>query len=612
MASAMRTAAGIACVCILALPGAWGQCGAAWETAVGNPGANSTVWSLTSTSEASAVGPALYAGGQFSSVGGTAAKNIAVWNGVAWSPLGTGAENGGVVYAMVVSDGVLYAGGAFGNMGGLAGTKRIAQWDGSTWSDVGGGMSENNAGIRALTFFDGDLYAGGYLNEIGGVTAHKLAKWDGVAWSALPGDPMGSTDIVRALAAFDDGGGEALYVGGDFEDAGGDSNADYILRWDGVSLTALGRGANDDVEALAVWNGELYVAGQFTRVYQADGTEVIANKIAKWDGTTWHALGDGMNTELSYHVWTLAVFDDGAGEALYAGGNFTTAGGLAVDRIAAWDGASWLPVGSADLNGYVYALDTWAYEGGMYVGGTFTTSGTPSANRIVQWGRPLPVSPVDAAADPDTIIVSETSELTASAGGATIEWYTDGCEGTLVGSGEAIIVSPTETTTYYARAFDGTCRSYLCDSIMVTVNCAPPTIALQPTGGVICSGHTHELCVSATGSGTLHYQWLRNGLSLTGAVQPCYQAAQAGTYWCVVTDDCGPTESDAAGVLAATPTSGDFDGDGDADEQDFFAFDDCMGGPGGGVSAGCECVDVNGDDEIDLIDMAAFQIVFGS
>jgi hypothetical protein len=37
----------------------------------------------------------------------------------------------------------------------------------------------------------------------------------------------------------------------------------------------------------------------------------------------------------------LVVFDDGTGEALYASGEFETAGGRTASRVARWDGVSW-------------------------------------------------------------------------------------------------------------------------------------------------------------------------------------------------------------------------------------------------------------------------------
>src|SRR6056297_2178290 len=49
------------------------------------------------------------------------------------------------------------------------------------------------------------------------------------------------------------------------------------------------------------------------------------------------------------------VFDDGSGPALYAGGDFATAGGVAVNNVARWDGSEWTPLGEG-IDGWVEAL----------------------------------------------------------------------------------------------------------------------------------------------------------------------------------------------------------------------------------------------------------------
>jgi hypothetical protein len=58
----------------------------------------------------------------------------------------------------------------------------------------------------------------------------------------------------------------------------------------------------------------LYAGGDFTTA-----AGVAATNIAQWNGTSWSALGSGMNNTVS----ALAV----SASALYAGGAFTTAGG---------------------------------------------------------------------------------------------------------------------------------------------------------------------------------------------------------------------------------------------------------------------------------------------
>ena len=71
---------------------------------------------------------------------------------------------------------------------------------------------------------------------------------------------------------------------------------------------------------------DLYVGGSFPT---AGGS--AATNIAKWDGSSWSALGSGMNQSVS----ALAV----SGSDLYAGGDFTTAGGEA----SAYTARAYLP-----------------------------------------------------------------------------------------------------------------------------------------------------------------------------------------------------------------------------------------------------------------------------
>src|SRR6185436_5932460 len=114
------------------------------------------------------------------------------------------------------------------------------------------------------------------------------------------------------------------------------------------SWSALGSGTGGGgffgalVYALAVSGSDLYAGGEFTT---AGG--IGATNIAKWDGSSWSPLGLGMNGE----VYALAV----SGTNLYAGGTFTMAGGNPASRIARWNGSSWSPLGLG-MNDWVLAL----------------------------------------------------------------------------------------------------------------------------------------------------------------------------------------------------------------------------------------------------------------
>src|SRR5207249_9669097 len=128
-------------------------------------------------------------------------------------------------------------------------------------------------------------------------------------------------------------------------------------------------GANNGVNAAVVdGSGSLYIGGYFIVV-----GDVIANYIAKWNGSSWSALGSGMGGGVSPFVpcvFALAV----SGSDLYAGGRFTTAGGTPANYIAKWNGSSWSAVGSG-MGGATYPyVSALAVSGNdLYAGGDFTT-----------------------------------------------------------------------------------------------------------------------------------------------------------------------------------------------------------------------------------------------
>jgi hypothetical protein len=128
-----------------------------------------------------------------------------------------------------------------------------------------------------------------------------------------------------------------------------------------TSWTNLGSGMQASVRAMAYDGTNLYAGGSFT---SAGG--VSANRIAKWNGTTWTNLGSGLNST----VRALLL----RGSDLYVAGDFTTAGGGTANNIARWNGTSWSAVGSlpSPASAY-YAL---AHDGvNLYLGGYLNSSG---------------------------------------------------------------------------------------------------------------------------------------------------------------------------------------------------------------------------------------------
>ncbi|HXG49420.1 MAG TPA: hypothetical protein VNO52_17485 [Methylomirabilota bacterium] len=168
--------------------------GAAWH-ALGNgiEGSNATVLALALD------GTNVYVGGQFRSAGGVAANHVACWNGHEWSALGAGPDNGvqgSGVYALAVWRGQVFVGGVFTNAGGVP-ANGLARWDGTNWSALGSGLAfpiltDNRARVFALAVSGGELFVGGAFTHAGGQAAAGLARY--VLQPEVMFDPPQSTD----------------------------------------------------------------------------------------------------------------------------------------------------------------------------------------------------------------------------------------------------------------------------------------------------------------------------------------------------------------------------------------------------------------------------------
>lgn len=159
-------------------------------------------------------------------------------------------------------------------------------------------------------------------------------------------------------------------------------------------------------------------------------------------------------------------------------------------------------------------------------------------------------TPVAIVSQPQAVTVNEGSSFTlkvsASGTSPTYQWYRNG---QLITSASGRSASYTVAA---ASASDG--GTYVCVvgntvgsvqskpvSVSVTI---PPKITLQPVAMSVVAGGNGALSVAATGTGTLHYQWRRNGVNLPNTDSATYRFVAVngdavGTYDCRITDDRG-------------------------------------------------------------------------
>jgi uncharacterized protein (TIGR03437 family) len=302
------------------------------------------------------VNGAVFYGGNFKKAFNSAsdaldANGIARWSNGQWTLVGRGVSNPGSLtvndLAVVGTD--LYVGGSFNMVHNTAANSSltvdcIARWSTVTnsWTQLGAGNGSGNNGVTgdvlALTVNGTDVYVGGTFTQVNNSTASKvsanhLAKWDGSAWGVVGNASMVENNGVNGTIYELYFNNNTLYVAGDFDVAlnnGSITSANRIVRWSGSSWAALGssagingNGVNDEVQTIMAAGGNLYVGGIFTEAYNNSANMININSLARWNGSSWTTLG--ATTIKSLAVLSAASFSgtgfstDGIGAAYGTG-----------------------------------------------------------------------------------------------------------------------------------------------------------------------------------------------------------------------------------------------------------------------------------------------------
>ena len=200
--------------------------------------------------------------------------------------------------------------------------------------------------------------------------------WDHVGSGSAAGSK--SLNLVASALRVTPSG---LYVGGKFTDAGGLANADRIAKWNGSAWSAVGSSteqiSSGEVFAIAVSGGKVYAGGTF-----AAGNNG-ANNLAVWDGASWKPFCTPPGKTIG-NVKALQV----VGATLYVGGDFQDGAGIATaDYLLACDLASGTPSATTidpahPFSGPVKAL-TATSDGTLYAGGRFLNlENDPAADNV--------------------------------------------------------------------------------------------------------------------------------------------------------------------------------------------------------------------------------------
>lgn len=320
----------------------------------------------------------LIAGGTFDAMSGLGAKNIARWDGSAWSALGDGLP-GHITSLAVDDDGQLWA---VGQRDGFKGgedkpfptsSSYLARWTGTQWMFV----VPDAFTIDGVTPFDGGIAVYGSFFSLSGFEAYGIAILRDGAWSSL--GTQSSTTLVSAAAS-----GSTLCVGGRVETSF--TGIEGVACWNGATWSQLGNTISIP-QAIARGNdGTWYIGGTLT-VLDGDNPR---RGIARLDAEgRWHSLDGGVaphEDAVGGDAWTPSVSAIAIdGDDVLIAGHFEWVGAADPEvpqsgRMRAFNLARWSPANGwsamtppMDLFGQLSTV--LPVDGRAYVGGPFARIG---------------------------------------------------------------------------------------------------------------------------------------------------------------------------------------------------------------------------------------------
>jgi len=301
-----------------------------------------------------------------------------------WSVPGGGSPiTATTVYDVLpLPDGTVAVGGNFLNAGGDANADHLAKYTPSTDTFSSFNATPLDFAVQALAILaDGNTVAlGGAFNNAGGdANADRLAKLllSTGAYSSFNATPLNAN--VDNLLALPNG---TLAIAGSFTNAGGDGNADYLAKMSAAfAFSAFVASAlSDRVQGLAFGkDGNLIIVGRFANA----GADVDADGIAKVILATsaFAPIVDGVSIGVGPIIVTADVAPDGT---VYFGGNFTNGAGIAeLDYGGAVKGNAYIAL-STGFDTVVTKILVLR-DGSVLFAGNFVRAGTLTVSRIALW-----------------------------------------------------------------------------------------------------------------------------------------------------------------------------------------------------------------------------------
>jgi trimeric autotransporter adhesin len=307
-----------------------------------------------------------------------------------WTPIGYTSFSNHFPWVLASYQGSLYAGGEFSQLGGTT-VNNIARWNGTNWTSFGGVTPYWYSGaVASMAEYNGELYVGGYFTHIDYQPRFGAARWNGIIWSAAPGLAGGSfgSPGVRGLQVWNG----QLVAAGDFYRAGPEP-VSLVARWNGEGWLPFVEGINAPVRAFLPSGTRIYAGGDFAFDWPSAGT---INHVMRWeDPATINplaAIGGSRGTNGRVNALQTYILNF-TNSYLGIGGFFTAAGGVFASNSVSFDLTTTSGY-SQTGGGFNSAVSAFAYYGGsLWAGGVFTASGANLLPHLAKYSAGQWVSP---------------------------------------------------------------------------------------------------------------------------------------------------------------------------------------------------------------------------
>jgi hypothetical protein len=189
-------------------------------------------------------------------------------------------------------------------------------------------------------------------------------------------------------------------VAGGFSSIGGGVLANNIARWNGSAWAPMGLGLALSTPSSYISDVAALTDGRVVASVNIPDTTPAQALVYLWNGSWWNQIAS-TQSDLLPLIETLEARADGS---LIAAGSFTSINGVAAQSIAQWNG-SWEPVGDVGLYerniasgtplvGVVYDLE--ASSEALFAGGSFTHADTQLSAFLARWSTTQGCSPCDS------------------------------------------------------------------------------------------------------------------------------------------------------------------------------------------------------------------------